>query len=81
MVKSEYVVMDKDELMDRIRDAQNTLDSLYDDLNNADSIIDYVPENNFETWKENVINSLPEGASLKMRTDVEAWLDTIKGVY
>lgn len=81
MVKSEYVVMDKDELMDRIRDAQNTLDSLYDDLNNADSIIDYVPENNFEAWKENVINSLPDGASLKMRTDVEAWLDTIKGVY
>lgn len=81
MVKSEYVVMDKDELMDRIRDAQNTLDMLYDDLNNADSIVDYVPENNFEAWKENVINSLPEGASLKMRTDVEAWLDTIKGVY
>lgn len=81
MVKSEYIVMDKTELMDRIRDAQNTLDSLYDDLNNADSIIDYVPENNFEAWKENVINSLPEGASLKMRTDVEAWLDTIKGVY
>lgn len=81
MVKSEYIVMDKNELMERIRDAQNTLDMLYDDLNDADSIIDYVPENNFEAWKENVINSLPEGASLKMRTDVEAWLDTIKGVY
>lgn len=81
MVKSEYVVMDKTELMDRIRDAQNTLDMLYDDLNDADSIIDYVPENNFEAWKENVINSLPEGASLKMRTDVEAWLETIKEVY
>jgi len=81
MVKSEYIVMDKTELMERIRDAQNTLDMLYDDLNDADSIIDYVPENNFEAWKENVINSLPEGASLKMRTDVEAWLDTIKGVY
>lgn len=81
MVKSEYIVMDKNELMERIRDAQNTLDMLYDDLNDADSIVDYVPENNFEAWKENVINSLPEGASLKMRTDVEAWLDTIKGVY
>lgn len=81
MVKSEYIVMDKTELMERIRDAQNTLDMLYDDLNDADSIIDYVPDNNFEAWKENVINSLPEGASLKMRTDVEAWLDTIKGVY
>ena len=81
MVKSEYVVMDKTELMDRIRDAQNTLDMLYDDLNDADSIVDYVPENNFEAWKENVINSLPEGASLKMRTDVEAWLETINGVY
>lgn len=73
--------MDKTELMERIRDAQNTHDMLYDDLNDADSIVDYVPENNFEAWKENVINSLPEGASLKMRTDVEAWLDTIKGVY
>ena len=81
MVKSEYIVMDKNELMERIRDAQNTLDMLYDDLNDADSIVDYVPENNFEAWKENVINSLPDGASLKMRTDVEAWLDTIKGVY
>ena len=73
--------MDKTELMDRIRDAQNTLDMLYDDLNDADSIVDYVPDNNFEAWKENVINSLPDGASLKMRTDVEAWLETIKGVY
>ena len=81
MVKSEYIVMDKTELMERIRDAQNTHDMLYDDLNDAYSIVDYVPENNFEAWKENVINSLPEGASLKMRTDVEAWLDTIKGVY
>lgn len=81
MVKSEYIVMDKTELMDRIREAQNTLDMLYDDLNDADSIVDYVPDNNFEAWKENVINSLPEGASLKMRTDVEAWLETIKGVY
>ena len=81
MVKSEYIVMDKNELMERIRDAQNTLDMLYDDLNDADSIVDYVPENNFDAWKENVINSLPDGASLKMRTDVEAWLDTIKGVY
>ena len=81
MVKSEYIVMDKTELMDRIRDAQNTLDMLYDDLNDADSIVDYVPDNNFEAWKENVINSLPDGASLKMRTDVEAWLETIKGVY
>lgn len=81
MVKSEYIVMDKTELMERIRDAHNTLDMLYDDLNDADSIVDYVPENNFEAWKENVINSLPDGASLKMRTDVEAWLDTIKGVY
>lgn len=81
MVKSEYVVMDKTEIMDRIRDAQNTLDMLYDDLNDADSIVDYVPDNNFEAWKENVINSLPEGASLKMRTDVEAWLETINGVY
>lgn len=81
MVKSERLCMDKTELMERIRDAQNTLDMLYDDLNDADSIIDYVPDNNFEAWKENVINSLPEGASLKMRTDVEAWLDTIKRVY
>lgn len=81
MVKSEYIVMDKTELMERIRDAQNTLDMLYGDLNNADTIIDYVPENNLEAWKENVINNLPDGASLKMRTDVEALLDTIKGVY
>lgn len=81
MVKSEYLVMDKSELMERLREAQSTLDMLYDDINDADSIVDYVPENNFEAWKENVINSLPEGASLKMRTDVEAWLETIKGVY
>lgn len=81
MRKDEYIVMDKQELIDRVNGAISELESIADDLNNADSVVDYVPENNLEQWKENVLNSLPEDSSLKMREDVEAFLDTIKGIY
>lgn len=81
MRKDEYIVMDKQELIDRVNGAISELESIADDLNNADSVVDYVPENNLEQWKENVLGSLPEDSSLKMREDVEAFLDTIKWIY
>lgn len=81
MTKEEYIVMDKQELIDRVNGAIRELESIADDLNDADSVVDYIPDNNLEQWKENVLNSLPEDSSLKMREDVEAFLDTIKGIY
>jgi transcriptional regulator len=36
---------------------------------------------NLRYWKNNVLNSLPKGCSLKFRMDVEEMLDKIKSVY
>lgn len=36
---------------------------------------------NLRHWKNNVLNSLPKGCSLKFRLDVEEMLEKFKGVY
>lgn len=36
---------------------------------------------NLRYWKNNVLNSLPKGCSLKFRSDVEEMLEKFKGIY
>lgn len=36
---------------------------------------------NLRYWKNNVLNSLPKGCSLKFRMDVEEMLEKFKGIY
>ena len=36
---------------------------------------------NLRYWKNNVINSLPKGCSLKFRMDVEEMLEKFTGIY
>lgn len=81
MRKDEFIIMDRDELLKRIQGVVDTINDIAFDLDNAEVMVDYVPDTDLEEWKENVIKSLPDGASLKMREDVEEWLDSIKGIY
>lgn len=81
MVKEEYIIFDKEELLDRLNGMVREAERPADDLREADAVIDYVPDGTLEKWKANVLNSLPVGASLQMAMDVENFLDTIRGVY
>lgn len=36
---------------------------------------------NLRYWKNNVLNSLPKGCSLKFRSDVEEMLEKFTGIY
>lgn len=81
MVKEEYIIFDKENLIDRLNEIVRDTERPADDIREADAVIDYVPDGTLEKWKANVLNSLPERASLQMAMDVENFLDSIKGVY
>lgn len=40
-----------------------------------------VESDNLRYWKNNVLNSLPKGCSLKFRMDVEEMLEKFTGIY
>lgn len=46
-----------------------------------DSEDKYIQAATLDEWKSKVIGSLPKGASIKMRMDIEEFLDGIKNVY
>lgn len=41
----------------------------------------YSESDNLRYWKNNVLNSLPKGCSLKFRMDVEEMLEKFTGIY
>ena len=46
-----------------------------------DSEVKYIQAATLDEWKSKVIGSLPKGVSIKMRMDIEEFLDGIKNVY
>ena len=46
-----------------------------------DTEVKYIQASTLDEWKSKVIDSLPNGASIKMRMDVEEFLDGIKNIY
>ena len=46
-----------------------------------DTEVKYIQAATLDEWKSKVIGSLPKGASMKMRMDIEEFLDGIKNVY
>lgn len=46
-----------------------------------DSEVKYIQTATLDEWKSKVIGSLPNGASLNMRMDIEEFLDGIKNIY
>lgn len=60
---------------------QQLVDNIAYSLNDAYEIDKTVIEDNLNTWKTSVLRSLPNGCSLKFRTDVEAMLENFKSIY
>ena len=46
-----------------------------------DSEVKYIQAATLDEWKSKAIGSLPNGASLNMRMDIEEFLDGIKNIY
>lgn len=46
-----------------------------------DTEVKYIQTATLNEWKTNVLAILPKGASMKMRMDIEEFLDGIKNVY
>lgn len=70
------------EIEDRLYDIQDAAEDLLRDIRH--SIIATELEEkvtSLEDFRRNVMLSIPEGASLKFREDVENWLDSINTVY
>lgn len=70
------------EIEDRLYDIQDDAEDLLRDIRN--SIIATELEEkvtSIEDFRRNVMLSIPEGASLKFREDIENWLDSINTVY
>lgn len=82
---------DEDEVKIEKRSALSQLDDLIEmaedlrrEIENAEEVENQMSEfrtDNLSMWKMQVLEGLPNGASLKMRQDVKEFLDGIKIVY
>lgn len=78
------VRIEKRSALRQLDDLIETAEDLRREIENAVSVTDPLSEirtDNLKMWKSQVIEGLPHGASLKMRQDVEEFLDKIKNVY
>lgn len=78
------VKIKKRSTMRQLDDLIETAEDLRREIKNAEEVTNPMAE--FETgslnmWKMQVLEGLPNGASLKMRQDVEEFLDKIQIVY
>ena len=70
------------ELEDRIYRIADAADDLLDDIRHGRLTVELEEEVlTIDDFRRNVMLSIPQGASLKFREDVEQWLSTIKAVY
>lgn len=76
MMKSD----EQNEIVDALEDISTEVSSLIQDA--IEKIKDVnVESDNLRYWKNNVLNSLPKGCSLKFRMDVEEMLEKFTGIY
>ena len=76
MMKSE----EQNEIVDALEDISTEVTSIIQDA--IDKIKEVKSESdNLRYWKNNILDSLPKGCSLKFRMDVEEMLEKFKGVY
>ena len=78
------VLIEKRSALRQLDDLIETAEDLRREIENAMSPSDPLSEigtDNLALWKYHVLEELPQGASLKMRQDVEDFLDKIKNVY
>lgn len=71
---------EQNEIVDALEDISTEVSSLIQDA--IEKIKDVnVESDNLRYWKNNVLNSLPKGCSLKFRMDVEEMLEKFTGIY
>ena len=76
MMKSE----EQNEIVDALEDISTEVTSIIQDA--IDKIKDVkVESDNLRYWKNNILDSLPKGCSLKFRMDVEEMLEKFKDIY
>ena len=76
MMKSE----EQNEIVDALEDISTEVTSIIQDA--IDKIKDVKSESdNLRYWKNNVLDSLPKGCSLKFRMDVEEMLEKFTDIY
>lgn len=66
---------------EKFYNVQQLVDNIAYSLNDAYEFDETLIEDNLNTWKTSVLRSLPNGCSLKFRTDVEAMLENFKSIY
>lgn len=66
---------------EKLYNVQQLVDNIAYSLNDAYEFDETLIEDNLNTWKTSVLRSLPNGCSLKFRTDVEAMLENFKSIY
>ena len=71
---------EQDEIVDALEDISTEISSLIQDT--IEKIKDVkVESDNLRYWKNNVLDSLPKGCSLKFRMDVEEMLEKFTSIY
>lgn len=71
---------EQNEIVDELEDIHTEVSCLIQDA--IDKIKEASSESdNLRYWKNNVLNSLPKGCSLKFRMDVEEMLEKFTGIY
>lgn len=81
-------VFTKEDILDMLDSFSYDIERFRDELDDGtlikeddDTKVKYIQTATLDEWKSKVIGSLPNGASLKMRMDIEEFLDGIKNVY
>ena len=71
---------EQDEIVDALEDISTEVTSIIQDA--IDKIKEVKSESdNLRYWKNNILDSLPKGCSLKFRMDVEEMLEKFKDIY
>ena len=72
--------MDREQIADKLYDIASEVEDLMNKVERDNTELDE-PAQSLEEWKSNIISNIPKGASMNFRMNVEAFLETIKGVY
>lgn len=81
-------VFTKEDILDMLDSFSYDIEHFRDELDDGtlieednDSEVKYIQAATLDEWKTKVLAILPKGASMKMRMDIEEFLDGIKNVY
>ena len=81
-------VFTKDDILDMLDSFSYDIEHFRNELDDGtlieeddDPEVKYIQAATLDQWKTKVLAILPNGASMKMRIDIEEFLDGIKNIY